>query len=254
MAIMRSVLSFLTAGCLLAVCSALVRADDQADAKPVLDKAIKALGGEDKLAKLTAGTWKGKITGRDNGMDVTLTTEGSWQGLDQYRIDGDAMIGGDSHKGVLVINGDKGWILGKADAAQDAPKEVLGFVKDLFYSMRAPHLLSALKDKAFQLSPLGEVKVGNRPAVGLRVVHKDHKDLSLFFDKYDGLPVKSEIRLADPQGKEITVEYFYSDYKDYDGLKHCAKVVIKADGKEFAMDLSEVKAEGKLDDSVFAKP
>src|SRR5947209_4749634 len=43
------------------------RAGDSAEARAVLDRAIKALGGADKLAGLGAVTWKGKgtITVRD---------------------------------------------------------------------------------------------------------------------------------------------------------------------------------------------
>ncbi len=39
-----------------------LQADDQADAKGIVDKAIKATGGEEKLAKHKAATSKGKVT------------------------------------------------------------------------------------------------------------------------------------------------------------------------------------------------
>ena len=120
--------------------------------------------------------------------------------------------------------------------------------------MRSAHLLPALRDKAFTLAHLGEVKLGDRAAIGISVTHKDRKDMSIFFDKDSGLPLKTEIRLTDPANKEITVEYLYSDYKDFDGIKHPGKVTIKADGKEFTMELSELKAEETLDDSLFDKP
>src|SRR5262245_9995272 len=94
-------LSFLVAG--------VARSDDQAEAKPVLDKALKAMGGEAKLAKLQTGIGKGKITGQENGQELTLTFDASWQGLDKYRLDAEVNIGGMTMKGLMVVNGDKAW-------------------------------------------------------------------------------------------------------------------------------------------------
>src|SRR5262249_45100167 len=158
-------------------------------------------------------------------------------------------------KGMLVVNGEQAWFK-EEDRVEEAPKDIVPFVRDLLYAMRMPQLLPALQDAAFKLSPLGEVQVGDRPAVGLSIAHKDHKDVSLFFDKENGLPVKSEVRLTDPQGKEVTIEYLYSDYKDFAGLKHPAKVMIKGvkGVKELTMEFSELKPEEKLDDGLFAKP
>ena len=115
-------------------------------------------------------------------------------------------------------------------------------------------MLPALKDKAYTLSPLGEVKVGTQAAMGLSISHNDRKDVSLFFDKESGLPLKSEVRVADPQGKEITVEFLYSDYKDFGGVKLCSKVSIKVDDMDFKMELSEIKGVDKVDASQFDRP
>jgi hypothetical protein len=247
---MRAVLYGSFVFCLSLAWTSGLRADDSADTKPVLDKALKAMGGEDKVARLKTATGKGKISGKEGGQELTLTFDGSWKGLDHYRLDAE-VVG--SVKALMVINGDKGWarVNGKTE---DAPKDIVPFIQNIFYSMRSAHLLPALRDKAFTLAHLGEVKVGDRAAIGMSVTHKDRKDISIFFDKDNGLPLKTEIRLTDPANKEITVEYLYSDYKDFDGIKHPGKVTIKADGKEFTMELSELKAEETLDDSLFTKP
>ena len=57
---MRAVLYGSVAFCLALVFAGVLRADDQTDTKPVLDKALKAMGGEAKVAKLKTGTGKGK--------------------------------------------------------------------------------------------------------------------------------------------------------------------------------------------------
>jgi hypothetical protein len=229
------------------------RADDQPDAKVLLDKAIKAMGGQAKLVKLSTASVKAKITGSPGGQEVVVDIAGVWQGMNQYRADADVREENKNFRGVFVFNADKGW-LRKEDNTKDAPQGVAEFIQSIFYAGRMPQLLPALRDKAYTLAPLGEVKVGTQAAVGLSISHKDRKNVSLFFDKESGLPLKSEVRLTDPQGKEVTVEFLYSDYKDFDGLKLCSKATIKVDDMEFKMELSEIKSVEKVDGSQFERP
>ncbi|HWE35950.1 MAG TPA: hypothetical protein VG406_05200 [Isosphaeraceae bacterium] len=82
------------------------RADEKADA--ILDKAIKALGGKDKLEKADAMSWKCKVTLRFQGNESEIDGEVTVQGLDHVKSvvdDGD----GDS-RSITVLNGDKGWM------------------------------------------------------------------------------------------------------------------------------------------------
>ena len=54
-----------------------------------------------------------------------------------------------------------------------------------------------LEDKTFELSPMGETKIEDRPARGVRVVMKGQPDVSLFFAKDSGLLVKVDRRGQD---------------------------------------------------------
>jgi hypothetical protein len=229
------------------------RADEEADAKALLNKAMKAMGGQAKLAKLSTCSVKGRLTGSPDGEEIAVDFDGVWQGKDQYRTDLQVQVGGNNFKGALVINGDKGW-LKKGDNTEDAPDGVAAFIQNIFYAGRMPQLLPAFTDKAYKLTLSGEVQVNGQPALGLSISHNDRKDVSLFFDKDKGLPIKSEIRLADPRGKEITVEFHYSDYKDYGGVKLCSKIALKLDDKDFALEFSELKAADKVDDGQFDRP
>src|SRR5262245_11983342 len=85
-----------------------VRAEDQ-DLNTILDKAIKALGGEEKLKRAEAITWKTKGTITFNDNDNDIKTEATVQGLDHYRSELDGEFNGNSVHGVTVLNGDKGW-------------------------------------------------------------------------------------------------------------------------------------------------
>jgi hypothetical protein len=79
--------------------------------------------------------------------------------------------------------------------------------------------------------------------------------VSLYFDKENGLPIKSEVRVAEPRtNKEMTVEYQYTNYKDFDGLKLCGTVLVKLDGQDFTLELNEIKGLEKVEDSRFDRP
>jgi hypothetical protein len=229
------------------------RADEQAEAKALLDKAMKAMNGEAKLAKLHVASMKGKITGKEGGQEFTLSLDVTWQGPSQYRAEMDVQEGGKNTQGVVVLNGGKGW-LKRGDQKVELPEPLVAFIQDVVHAGRMPQLLPALADKAYKPTLLAEGKVGTRAALGLLLSHKDRKDVSLFFDKENGLLLKSEVRLTDPRGKEITVEYLYSDYKDFDGVKLCGKIAIKLDDKELTMELNEIKPVDKVDASQFDKP
>ncbi len=84
------------------------RADDQ-NAKAILDKAIQALGGEQKLTKAAeAASWKAKGKISFGGNESEFTGKSTAKGLDHYRSEFEGDFGGNQVKGVTVLAGDKG--------------------------------------------------------------------------------------------------------------------------------------------------
>ena len=230
--------------------------DDQSEAKSVLQRASKAMGDAAKLAKFQTGVAKGKVSGETGGQEISATFEGSWRGLDRYRIEAEISHGNQSASAVIIINGDHAWAKfdGKDD---DPPAEVASAIKNALHALRVPQLLMFLTDAAYKVSPTGEVKVGDRPTHGLTVSHKDYKDLTVYFDKESGLPVKPEVRVTVGEGREVPLEFLYSDYKDFDGVKQPGKITIKVEDretKEFTMLIEHVTAGKQLPDSSFEKP
>src|SRR5262249_3663901 len=104
-----------------------------------------------------------------------------------------------------------------------------------------------------QLSIGDEVDIGGRPAVGMLVRHEDHKDVTLFFDKESGLPMKSEIRLLNLEGKEALFEIRFQDYKDNHGLNCFTKITVTTEGKEFVLEFT-VHPVARLDKRLFMRP
>lgn len=221
-------------------------ADDADKARAVIDKGIKALGGEDKIAKFNIQTWKEKGTyyGMGDGLPYTGVYAIQWP--DQFRMEIENVF-------IVVLNGDKGWIKAQGEVKEMSAKE-LTEQKENHYGGWVTTLLP-LKDKAYQLALIDEITVDKRPAVGVQVSRKDHRDVKIYFDKETGLRVKSELRVLDESGKEVGQEMFYRDYKEMQGAKIPMKIEIKRDGKRFVeAENFDVKPAAKLADSVFGKP
>src|SRR5205807_850437 len=136
-------------------------------------------------------------------------------------------------KGWRKVNGD-GMVL-EGDSLDEAKEEV--------YASWVSTIMP-LKNKGFTITSLGDSKAENRELVGVKVAHKGHKDISLFFDKDSGLLIKTLRRAKDTQGSgdEVNQEMIYGDYKDVDGTKLPTKVTIKRDGKKYIeQENSDVK-------------
>jgi hypothetical protein len=228
---------------------------DDAAAKEVIDKAIKAGGGAAALEKYKASTSKFKGTFYGMGAGIPITGSSASQLPDRARNEMEIEANGQTFTAVQVISGDKGW-MSLNGRTMDMPKELLEEARAGLHAAAVTHL-TPLRDKAYKLSPLGEAKVGDKSAVGVRVSREGYRDINLFFDKDTGLLLRSEMRVKDVQGggDEMTQETLYEGYKKVGDLQLPHKLTIKRDGKPFVeSELSEIKPAEKLDDSTFAKP
>ena len=240
----------------LALVSGLARAQD--DANAVVAKAIKAHGGEAKLTKFKATKMKAKGTIDLMGNSVEYTMDAVSQHPDQMRNEIKIDIMGNAVTIVMVLNKKEGWRnINAAGNAQtmDLEGAELEDAKEDAYGDYLESLVPLLKDKEIKLEALGESKVEGKPAIGIKVSNKGHKDFKMFFDKESGLLVKSQRRGKDPAMNEVDVENFMSNYKEFDGVKIPLKLLVKHDGKKFLDgDISEVKLLENVDEKTFAKP
>lgn len=229
-------------------------ADD--DAKSIIVKAIKAHGGKEALNKYKGAkiTNKGKITIPMIG-ETDFTSEVTYMLPDKFKDSTELTVGGNKIGIVTVAKGDKFSIEsnGMEITVTDAIKKVL---TDARYMMKINRLVPLVEDKGYKLEGLGEIKVEDKPAVGVRVTSKGHKDINLYFYKDSGLIAKVEYRSTDPMTeKEFTEERIIVEYKKekVDGLAVAKSVLVKRDGKEFMKAESEVKFLESVDDSEFDK-
>src|SRR5262249_16677376 len=115
---------------------------------------------------------------------------------------------------VMALNGDKGW-RSTGGMLEDLDDANLAEMKLGRYYDRVTSLAPLLRDKEFTLGSLGELKIKDKPTLGVKAVAKGQPDIKLYFDKASGLLVKTEYRAKTPgQDREMLHESYYSDWRE----------------------------------------
>jgi hypothetical protein len=231
-----------------------VGGQDKPDPAAVLERGIKALGGEANLVKYRAATWKAKGTYYGlKGKGDEFSGEWAVQPPNHFRADVEFQRNGVTFHEVRVINGDKGWIKLEKQDAQELDKDALEEEKKLMNAQWLT-LVPLLRDKSFQLEALPDSMVDGIAVAGIKVT-RGGSEFRLYFSKETGLLRKSERRLKDEGGREVKQEVLYSDYADHNGMQHAMKRVVLRDGKKFIEErISDYKPAENVDEKLFLKP
>lgn len=228
----------------------LVRGDEQDDLQTLVARAIVAHGGEATLSKLPALTWNetGTYYGNGNEFPYTATVAAHYPG--RLKMDVRGVY-------VLAVDGENSWIDAGGNV-RDIPPELLEEQKEILHSDWVATLVPLNdRSKEFKLESLGEVMVENKPAIGVRVSRKDHRAVSLYFDKATALLAKVEypVKSRELGGQVVSQEKIILEYGDAQGAKIPVKRVTKRDGKPYLDSKhAETKRLKKLDDSAFKRP
>jgi hypothetical protein len=228
----------------------------EGDLKAILVRAIKVHGGEEALTKYQAARAKNKGKISVQGMEIDFTQEVAYMLPDKLKESLEMEIQNQKVNLVTLVNGDKVSIEanGQEVPISDPIKKAL---EDARLVMKLGRLVSLLKNKDVELAPLGEIKVEDKPAVGVLAKIKGKKDFNLYFSKETGLLVKVEYRTVEATtGKEITEERIIQEYnqKSKERIAVPKKILVKRDGANFLeSEVVEMQFFEKIDDSEFKK-
>jgi len=250
----RTRLAVLAFGLALAA-TATARGDDAATARAILDKAIKAHGGAENVAKYKGAVVPFKGTFHGMGMKIPMSGTITSFGPDHVKADMEVEAGGQTFRVVNVLGGDKGW-LKLGNDVKDMGKDELAEAREQQHAGWVASLVPLVTPKGFTLTPAGELLVNDRPALGVKVAAKGRRDVTLYFDKTTWLLARHDSTVTDEgSGREVTQEVIPTDYKAVQGTKQSWKFVIRRDGKLFMEgEATDITLTETLDPSLFARP
>jgi hypothetical protein len=226
---------------------------DEPKPEQIIEKAIRAHGGEDRLNGLTGFSLKER-TVYEKG--PTWTYDNVVASPSRYRSE---MSSGpqDKNASIIVIDGDHGW-LKRGDKVEAYPPTFLDSMRRNTIPYVGPRSILRLsarqKNPRCQISVVGECTVDGHQAVGLRMKLEDGPQQTWYFDKESGLLLKTESRTANFEGEDIVNTTTSSDYQTFDGFPLARKETTERDGKlASTRELIDFKVETPSD-GVFAKP
>jgi hypothetical protein len=258
---MRAAISAFVALTVLALFGSRTRAADDAgtggaasgSAPAAIDKAVQAAGGREKLAAVKAVTWANKGTITVGGNDAPFTSRATFQGPERRRAEFEADFGGQTIKGIVVVNGNKGWRQFNG-MTEELSADELARERRTGYMEWSTVTLLPLKQEPFKIEPAGEQKVNDKPATGVKATGPDGKTHTIYFDPQTGLPARIVAQVTDFAG-DAKHETTISDYKDFGGLKKATKIKVTRDGEKFIdSELTEFTVLDSVDPKTFEKP
>lgn len=208
------------------------RTQPQDEAKAIITRAIKAMGLDKAPANIKGYRTKAKGELEIMGVTLTFSQQITVRLPNQFRDELELEANGKKIPVRTIFNGTKGSVEadGKVVKLDDKTQAELRDVANLLELAQ----LSPLLTSKYTLSPVGEVKVDDKPALGVRVCSKGSKDLNLFFDKQTGYLTKVDRQAYDATtGQEVPEERIIQSYKDMGGRKVPHKLLVRRDGKKF---------------------
>ena len=133
----------------------------------------------------------GKFYGLGEAIDYTVEIASHKD--KQFRFAMDMKVMNFDLKIVVVVNGDKGWEKINDDVKEICPPMSWPSTRSRCTADAVVSLLPLKEDKEYKLSTLGDVKVGDQPAVGDPRPKEGRRDVNLVLRQVQGPPDQERV-------------------------------------------------------------
>jgi outer membrane lipoprotein-sorting protein len=222
---------------------------DAQTADEIVNKALVARGGVDKIKAVKSERVTGRIS-FTGGMEGTFVLELKRPQRMHLEID----LGG--QKAIRVYDGKSaGWMINPFAENKDVQPMSEEDLKGISEESDFDGPLVDYKAKGSQIELIGKEQFDDKPVYRLKLTNKNGDVRFYVFDASTFLLLKWEgIRKIDD--KEFPWESIFSDYRDVRGLKYPFLIDQGSPGTEIKQNLvtEKIEIDPQIDDSRFAKP
>ncbi len=211
-------------------CAGAASAADLPDAQDVIDKHIKATGGEDAFRKLETQVSKATFKLSEMGMEGTMTTYKAKGGKSLTQVEFGAF-------GTITsgTNGGVSWQMNPMEGntvreGQEMARELRSAEFNVFLNWKA-HFEKA--------QCVGEESVDGAQCYKVVMTPSNDDPVSYFFDKKSGLLLKQQQKLTEVPGGTETITF--SNYKKVNGISVPHKVAIDAVEATFEITFDSIE-------------
>src|SRR5262245_13302489 len=164
--------------CLSFVCANSARAQD--DAKAIIERAIAAHGGADKLDKFLAGRAQSKGSIAAQGGQVPFVSVVVYQLPDKVKNTTEFTLQGGARPITQIMNGDKIGVVINGLAQQVLPAQA-DEMRQAAHGRNLRRLTPLLKGDKYKLETVTEKQIAGKTAVGVKVTADGARDVRLYF-------------------------------------------------------------------------
>lgn len=226
------------------------------DPRTVVERAVTAHGGRDKLAQARADWVKLKGTlfvgDKDTPKEVPFVGETWVQLPGQFKNVLELTTPQGATRMVQTVNKDKVKITIDGQPHTVSPA-ALGEMRETAHLNNAVRLIPLLeRAETYKLDYTGELEIQKKTLLGVKVTTRGQRELRLYFDKSNGMLVRTEQLLDDGNGKEVRQEVYYLDFRNLGGYTRPVKLAAYRDGRKvMEAELLEAKYHDKFPDDLF---
>ena len=215
-------------------------------ADDIIQKYSKAMGGLAAFNAIKTMKTTGTIT--TQGVDLTLTSQ---------IINGKAVRSDVQAMGQSVINSykdGKGWKInpfaGVTTITDMTPEELIDFKSQ---SMIANQLMD-YKARGHKVELQGQEDVEGAKTYKIKLTNKDDNKVTTYFISVTDNTIVKSVSTRQLQGQDIEIETFYSDIKDFNGLKFPMVRTQKMQGQVFQeIKIATIEFNVPIDEKIFDK-
>jgi hypothetical protein len=219
--------------------------------KEVLERAIMARGGEALLKRLQSVYFTGDgLSAPQNQVahfKFHTTSELPSRIRDETDYDGGL-------KFIQVLDRDKGWVSNNGDVKGMDAVNLQSIREQLYVNLLLT--LVPLREARMTLEALPQRRLEGVIAQGFIIKSQGQRDVTLYFEKENGLPLMVKTRSIDPNTLiEHDQETYFSGYAAMHGIQFPKRWNVYHDGnKSMELNFEDFKFLDKVDDILFAKP
>jgi len=226
----------------------------QDDAKAIIERAITAHGGADKLDKFLAGRVQSKGAIAAQGGQVPFVSVVVYQLPDRVKNTTEFTLQGGARPITQIMNGDKVGVVINGIPQQVLPAQA-DEMKQAAHARKLRQLTSLLKGDKYKLAAAGEKQIAGKTAVGVKVTADGAREVRLYFEKGTDLLLAQERHSFDAAGKPVEQQEIYSDYREAEGIKYPAHTAVMQNGERYIVsEVMSIKLFPKVDSREFTIP
>jgi photosynthetic reaction center cytochrome c subunit len=210
-------------------------------ADQLIDKYIEALGGTDAIEKITSREEKGETTVRGKSIGIEVLERDPNQ-LAEVRH----TPAGDS---TTVFDGQGGWF----STPGRSPRELQSADLDAAQMDADLHFALHIRRIFAELIVEYPDKIGDREVYVVSGTRAAQQPMKFYFDEESGLLLRL-VRYAESPLGLLPTQIDYSDYREVDGVRTPFRWRIARPDGSSTIQLQQVRQNGPIDDSRFAKP